>query len=534
MSVFTVIYHAKKSAQKLGAKNLATAVEAEDEKLAASKADVLLSEQRPGERILYFKPKVVADAPGMDRPALNIIDDSFMDNRIWNENLKIIETTGISDNDNEINDDFGAVDDDGDADSVNSNAPQSDEAVNYDALPPEYKLSVMVKYGTPEIKKSQLADATDLMQDGASTFDGHIVEALNKTPSVAHMYPERINELITAIRSEMRETDKWPTIANFASNWIANLQERRKAEKTSDDVLRTSTGAIAGGNTVTDRGTEITHDFETLKLEAALAILGRAMDYDIYKIPTSIVNRAREMVQKNQHPFSEIYAVLKEMPGILDFSRAMIIYSIKNMPDEIYETASKPKFLTYFISTLKEAGHARPDPHIVAGACGMLPVDTNGALPDEKTEQNAPGQTDVLEQKQIENDAVAAPAANDDECSRAVEAAPYVESLGGGKFTLAEEPQYKKSHELKDGFNDLVRLATEHYGVIGSGWGYEILDEKITPTKNIIKINLWYKDELDTCKFIAYGTASNINEALNDAIKNALFILFTSLAAYNG
>ncbi|MGR7204577.1 RecE family exodeoxyribonuclease, partial [Klebsiella aerogenes] len=60
-------------------------------------------------------------------------------------------------------------------------------------------------------------------------------------------------------------------------------------------ISRTPSGANAGGGNKTDRNPELSHDFDSLDLEIALATL--PMDFNIYDIPGGVYRRAKEIVQ---------------------------------------------------------------------------------------------------------------------------------------------------------------------------------------------------------------------------------------------
>lgn len=134
-------------------------------------------------------------------------------------------------------------------------------------------------------------------------------------------------------------------------------------------VKRTSTGTTAGGQNRTDRGEGFNHTKDTLAIEVALGILGRSMDFDIYDTPASIVNRAREMVDKKEKPFIDWFDAFRNIPGGLDYSRAIVIYSVKCAPDD--QRLAPGQLMHYLAKILTETDHEHPAPEIVAAACGV-------------------------------------------------------------------------------------------------------------------------------------------------------------------
>ncbi|KGQ02717.1 Exodeoxyribonuclease 8 [Beauveria bassiana D1-5] len=157
-------------------------------------------------------------------------------------------------------------------------------------------------------------------------------------------------------------------------------------------VKRTPSGATAGGNNRTDRGEGFNHTKETLAVEVALGVLGRSMDFDIYSTPVSIVNRAREMVDKKEKPFIDWFDAYRNIPGGLDYSRAIVIYSVKCAPED--QPLAPGKLMHYLAKTLTETDHEHPAPEIVAAACGMTPGEM--AQPETSASAEVPSTTPLV------------------------------------------------------------------------------------------------------------------------------------------
>ncbi|EPT1286213.1 3'-5' exoribonuclease domain-containing protein [Escherichia coli] len=129
-------------------------------------------------------------------------------------------------------------------------------------------------------------------------------------------------------------------------------------------IIRTASGANAGGGNKTDRNPNLVHTFDTLDVEIAAATL--PMDFNIYEIPGSVYRRAKEVVRKKESPFKEWSATLRAIPSILDYSRAAIFALIRSAHPDFYHY---PGRLQGYINTyLTETDHENPTEETLAAA----------------------------------------------------------------------------------------------------------------------------------------------------------------------
>ncbi|WP_247152153.1 RecE family exodeoxyribonuclease, partial [Escherichia coli] len=129
-------------------------------------------------------------------------------------------------------------------------------------------------------------------------------------------------------------------------------------------ITRTASGANAGGGNKTDRNPNLVHTFDTLDVEIAAATL--PMDFNIYEIPGSVYRRAKEVVRKKESPFKEWSAVLRAIPGILDYSRAAIFALIRSAHPELY--LYRVRLQVYINTHLTETDHENPSQETLAAA----------------------------------------------------------------------------------------------------------------------------------------------------------------------
>ena len=169
-------------------------------------------------------------------------------------------------------------------------------------------------------------------------------------------------------------------------------------------ITRTASGANAGGGNLTDRGEGFIHDLTSLARDVATGVPARSMDVDIYNLHPAHAKRVEEIIAENKPPFSVFRDKFITMPGGLDYSRAIVVASVKEAPIGIEVI---PAHVTEYLNkVLTETDHANPDPEIVDIACGRssapMPqrVTEEGKQDDEEKPQ--PSGTTAVEQGEAE------------------------------------------------------------------------------------------------------------------------------------
>ncbi|EKP4548500.1 exodeoxyribonuclease VIII [Escherichia coli] len=146
-------------------------------------------------------------------------------------------------------------------------------------------------------------------------------------------------------------------------------------------ITRTASGANAGGGNLTDRGEGFVHDLTSLARDVATGVLARSMDVDIYNLHPAHAKRIEEIIAENKPPFSVFRDKFITMPGGLDYSRAIVVASVKEAPIGIEVI---PAHVTEYLNkVLTETDHANPDPEIVDIACGR----SSAPMPQRVTEE---------------------------------------------------------------------------------------------------------------------------------------------------
>ncbi|ELM3576099.1 exodeoxyribonuclease VIII [Salmonella enterica] len=157
------------------------------------------------------------------------------------------------------------------------------------------------------------------------------------------------------------------------------------------EINRTASGANAGGGNLTYRGEGFVHDQASLERDVAMGVLARAMDVDIYNPHPAHEKRIDEIIAENKPPFSVFRDKFIAMPGGRDYSRAIVVASVKEAPIGIEVI---PAHVTEYLNkVLTETDHANPDPLIVDIACGRTsqPMPVKGSANDDEEEPQSAG-----------------------------------------------------------------------------------------------------------------------------------------------
>ncbi|MED8921242.1 3'-5' exoribonuclease [Escherichia coli] len=366
-----------------GAVAVATAIEAGDERRARAKFTWQFLEQYPAAQDCAYKFLVCEDKPGMPRPAIDSWDTEYMQENRWDE-----ESAS-----------FIPVE------------PESDPMnVNFDKLSPEVQNAVLVKFGACEnITVDMVISAQELLQEGVATLDGHIVEALMKTPEINAMYPERKLFAIGWVKHKCKPGAKWPEIQAELRNWKKRQDaERKETGKYTSvvDLARARTNrqntenSVAKINPVTVAiRREYKQTWKTLDEELAYAFWPG--DIDAGNIDGSILRWAKnEIIDKDREDWKRISASMHKQPDAVRYDRQTIFGLVRERPIDIHkDPVALNKYITEYLTT---KGVFEDDEGTNQGTANTLPspvpetyaVET--AMPDnEKTECEVEAESSV-------------------------------------------------------------------------------------------------------------------------------------------
>ncbi|EET9949465.1 exonuclease [Escherichia coli] len=402
-----------------GAVAVATAIEAGDERRARAKFTWQFLEQYPAAQDCAYKFLVCEDKPGMPRPAIDSWDTEYMQENRWDE-----ESAS-----------FIPVE------------PESDPInVNFDKLSLEVQNAVLVKFGTCEnITVDMAIDAQELLQEDVATFDGHIVEALMKTPEIKAMYPERKLFAIGWVKHKCKPGTKWPEIQAELRNWKKRQDAERKETGKYTSVVDLARAKANRQHTENPAEKippvtaaihrEYKQTWKTLDRELAYYLWPG--DADAGNIDGSIHRWAKnEVIDNDREDWKRISASMRKQPDALRYDRQTIFGLVRERPIDIHkDPVALNKYITEYLTT-------------------------KGVFEDEGTNQSA---TDTLSSPVPETDAVETAIPDNEKTECKVEVEPSVEREGPFYFLFTDKDgeKYGRANKLSGLDKALAAGATE-------------------------------------------------------------------------
>ncbi|ENI8018891.1 TPA: exodeoxyribonuclease VIII [Escherichia coli] len=238
--------------------------------------------------------------------------------------------------------------------------------------------------------REQRKHITALEMDQENSYVQNLLLAIRSMAEPTTLDNAALLRLTDAIKAVFSITKKHQPyeFKNFISAWLDTehidrgllTKEWRKGNRVSR-ITRTASGANACGGNLTDRGEGFVHDLTSLARDVATGVLARSMDVDIYNLHPAHAKRIEEIIAENKPPFSVFRDKFITMPGGLDYSRAIVVASVKEAPIGIEVI---PAHVTEYLNkVLTETDHANPDPEIVDIACGR----SSAPMPQRVTEE---------------------------------------------------------------------------------------------------------------------------------------------------
>lgn len=375
----------EEAAEENGEMRIAHAFEAVNDKQAKAKAALLFMEAFPDADDSQFEFRMYAAADGVPCPTEEW-DETFLFDHAWDE------------------------------DAGHPVAIAQAKPVAFDELQEPVRIAILTKYHTTDITHDQLSPAIELLQDDASTFDGHIVEAITKMPAIASMYPERILEAIQYVRVNCPPNTKWPEIKAALSGWQKSHEEERK----EGNVQTISDTEYKPGSGNPDR-------FDVV---VALLVMGK----DPSKAGATDVKNAKHIKETRDPAWRGWRTTLVGIPGIYDFPE-QLLYEL---------TLDGMKDLSLIENNEARLAYVRE--HF--GGHPLLPDYLLDEDDNHETEQNTAASTDPLAHESSETTAVA-PQHNDDvSTTGTVETAPPVERTGPFYYRSATGDKIGRANKL--------------------------------------------------------------------------------------
>ncbi|HEA8536146.1 TPA: 3'-5' exoribonuclease [Escherichia coli] len=228
-------------------------------------------------------------------------------------------------------------------------------------------------------------------------------------------------------------------------------------------ISRTPSGANAGGGILTDRGEGFVHDDASVERDVAAGVLARSMDIDIYNPHPAHAKRIEEIVSENKPPFSVFRDKFIAMPGHLDYSRAIVVASVKEAPIGI--EATPHRVTEYLNKVLTETDHANPDPEIVDIACGRssAPMPQRVTKEGKQDDEEKPQPSGAMADEQATTEAVEPDTTEHNQDTQLMDAQPQINSVDAKYQKLrAELYEARKNIPPKNPVDADKLLAASH------------------------------------------------------------------------
>ncbi|TNV22859.1 hypothetical protein FH968_02115 [Buttiauxella sp. B2] len=373
MEVFSYLIKAKKTS---GKKHLFIWIEAKNELAAERKVMVILDDAdiETGKGGDYFSPTRTEYCAFDDMPLAEVLDDTWCDryqlgedNITWN-----LLQPSVS----------------GECSTAVETVKESSPPVLKTVATLSFRHRVLAHYISTgyqyHVDQQQLTAIVALEMDTDNKFTQNLMLACENTNELKDYSDFNLFTIIDSVKTIFPSDKPAPPfndmltfMKKYASTehidrslmmqaWIKGNRDFKSEQKlTSPD---------AKGLNKTDRGTGFTMTHDILALEVALGLLGRTMDFDIYNLPGSIVNRAREIINTKEKPFPQWQDAWRNVPECLQYSRASVIQSVKCAPEGL--PLAPGKLMHYLNKTLTETDHEHPAAGIVAAACGIEQIQT--------------------------------------------------------------------------------------------------------------------------------------------------------------
>ncbi|WP_272692716.1 hypothetical protein [Providencia sp. PROV164] len=547
MTTFICVFEPTTEARTNGAVPLTIAFNAANTKIAAATAMIKLSEAYPDslDNFNIDEAIICEDAVGSPRPALDKFDEKFaVENEFDGEKWQPIKYK------------------------------------EFKKLATKPRVAALLLFGKTQITDQEFTYTLNhLSESKAAPKIRNIATGLAEITKVSLMDAEATMEIAQAVYEYADDNVTIEEAKALGESWLTEEPELPPVE--DEPVLK--------------------RDYAALDLEIALAL----MDIKPSDAKSADIRKAKELISAEDKAWKRLSMDLRTFPNVLDIPRESIfalVTEAREKPELFDDANARKAFIDSKLGT--------NNPKVTSLGSGRFTVDNLDAKPanDETPEQPAKtGKPKRTSKKKytpakvekepepvvIETPAIAAPVATeqDDFEQRAAVLDEVLNSGNTNHLNIWKQVQRTDSRFTKplDGMGFvgtsinstyMFMRATEIFGPIGEGWGYEIIEEKMIDGKPLvepvldahhkqvamrflrdgdgtllfeqnhsIKIRFWYIIEGETRgEFESYGAtpyryqtkqgirtdSEVIKKSLTDSIKKALSMLGFSSDVFMG
>ncbi|MBI6189410.1 hypothetical protein GIJ48_14725 [Escherichia coli] len=546
MTTFICVFEPTTEARTNGAIPLTIAFNAANAKIAAATAMIKLSEAYPDsmDNFNIDEPIICEDAVGSPRPALDQFDEKFaLENEFDGEKWQPIKYK------------------------------------EFKKLATKPRVAALLLFGKTQITDQEFTYTLNhLSESKAAPKIRNIATGLAEITKVSLMDAEATMEIAQAVYEHADDDVTIEDAKALGESWLTEEPELPPVE--DEPVLK--------------------RDYAALDLEIALALL----DIKPSDAKSADIRKAKELISAEDKAWKRLSMDLRTFPSVLDIPRESIfalVTEAREKPELFDDANARKAFIDSKLNT--------NSPKVTSLGSGRFAVDNLDAKPanDETPEQPAKTEKPKRASKKkdtpakvekepepvvIETPVISAPIATekDDFQQRAAVIDEVIDSnndhLNIWKRVQRTDARFTKPLDgvgyTGTSINStyMFMRATEIFGPIGEGWGYEIVEEKFVNGKPLaepvldernkqvttrflrdgdgslfceqnhsLKIRFWYTIECETRgEFESYGATPYryqttygikvdgevFKKSLTDAIKKALSMLGFSSDVYMG
>lgn len=302
-----------------GIKRVATLLIAKDEEHAKAKAQFTFLEEYSEAQSAAYKMLICEDGQHISsRPARGVWDTDYLYKNDWSEKNGYPE-------------------------------PCDSTPIDVDTLPARKKVAILVKYDSTNVTKADLPAAYALFQDEdeAATFEGHVVEAICRTPEIANMYSTHIQRAIAWVAAKCDPTAKWPVIQVELKEWHKQESQQNKTAAQSKSIvdIAREKSALEKINSVTVNAAvnaperpkrSYAHTYQTLDQEIAIAL----WPGDVFpgNVPGEIHRWAKkEVMEAEREDWKRFSMALRTTENILKYDALTIRDLVQMRPEDIHK-----------------------------------------------------------------------------------------------------------------------------------------------------------------------------------------------------
>ncbi|MBO8274776.1 hypothetical protein, partial [Proteus mirabilis] len=358
------------------------------------------------------------------------------------------------------------------------------EYKNFKKLGTKPRIACLLLFGKTQITNNEFSTALEYLAGKEDPKIRNIATGLAEITKLSLMDAEQTMEIAQAIYEFANEDVTVEEAKSLGENWLT--EEPEQQEETSS----------------------IKRNYSTIDTEIALALLD---GFDPNNVLASQVKKAKELIDDDDKAWKRWSMDLRTTAGILDIPREKIFSLIaesKKQPELLDNPNARKKFIDRHLGINKPTGNAEKEESITSNQLDNTPSVSNKSTVEKETKpkrsrkkqevapktESSPVVEQTVEPKEPET-----PSAQQDNFEQRASVIDEVlnasdaNNLSIWKQVQRTDPRFTKPLEGV-GFTGtsinstyMFMRATEIFGPIGEGWGYEVLEEKFIDGKPLLE-----------------------------------------------